>query len=273
MRKEQLLKNKDRYKLPGIVLIVLGAAFLAYFGIWATGKVIHWSFDMGVCLILGCGVLLTASGILLLRGGMVIWFKRHKAVRNVLLAVLALFLLSFGVVEGLVLHDAALNDSAVKADFVLIPGATVVQGRPSLVLRHRLDGAMAYINKNPGAIVIVSGGKGEGESFTEAEVMKKYLVQKGIDGKRIIEEGKATNTIENVAYTKQIIDGFKLGWEPKLVIVTNDFHMFRAMLLARAQGLDAYGISVPIHYSVAPICYCREYFSVLKLFLTGLHEE
>lgn len=272
--RRKLTSNKVFFhKLPGIVLIALGAVFLAYFGIWASGKVIHWSFDIGVRFILGCGVLLTATGILWLQGGVCRWLGRHRLAQGILLAAAALFLLSFVTIESLVLNDSSRNDSAVKADFILIPGATVVDDRPSLVLQHRLDGALAYIRANPKAIVIVSGGKGEGQAYSEAEVMKKYLVGRGIGGKRIIEEDRARDTIQNVEFTKQIMDGYTLGHKPKIMTVTNDFHMFRVMTLAKAKGLDAYGISVPIHYSVAPICYSKEYFSVLKLLVTGLRAE
>jgi uncharacterized SAM-binding protein YcdF (DUF218 family) len=265
-------KNKDRKTIPGLLLLILGAALLAYFGVWASGTVIHWSFDIGVFFILACGVLFSAFGLLLMQGGIVRWFRKHRLVKWVCIAAASLFFLSFAVVECMILGDAGLNDSKVKADFVLIPGASVVGDRPSLVLQHRLDAAIPYIRKNPQAIVIVSGSLDAGEALTEAEVMKRYLVGKGINAKKIVKEEKATDTVGNVAYSKKIIDSYNIN-DPKVMIVTNDYHMFRAMLLAKSQGLDAYGITRKIHWSVAPICYCREYFSVMKLFLTGLKAD
>lgn len=273
MRQNKRLNMSAWRKAAGIALLAPGVVLLAYIGVWATGTVIHWSFDVGILFLLVSGVLLAASGILLLRGGKLPWLRRHRAFRKALLAVLAVFLLSFLFVESLVISASSRNDGATGADFVLIPGATVVEDRPSLVLRHRLDGAIPYIRAHPGATVIVSGARGEGEAFSEAEVMKKYLTDRGIAAKRIAEEDRATDTIENVAYAKRIMDGLKPGAEYTLMIVTNDFHMYRALLLARAQGLNARGISVPIHWSVAPICYCREYFSVMKLFISGLRTE
>jgi uncharacterized SAM-binding protein YcdF (DUF218 family) len=265
-------EKSERKIVPGIALLVLGAVFLTYSMIWAAG-VIHWSFDMGMRFILFCGILLAAAGVLLIQGGIVRFFRRHKIFRILMLAAVSLFLLSFAAVECLIVSQAGRNDSGVRADFVLIPGATVVGDRPSLVLQHRLDAALPYIRANPGALVIVSGGRGAGESFTEAEVMKRYLVKNGISAQRIIKEEQATNTIGNVAYTEQIIDGYALGHKPKVMIVTNDYHMYRAMLLARNRDMDAYGITRAIHWSVAPICYCREYFSLVQLFLTGLRSE
>jgi uncharacterized SAM-binding protein YcdF (DUF218 family) len=266
-------KNTDRKMIPGIVLLILGALLLAYFGIWATDTFITWSFDIGVQFILACGVLLTAFGILLLHGGIVRWSRKHRTIRAVFIVAVSLFLLSFAFVQGLILGNAAQNDGKVRADFVLIPGANVVDDQPSLVLRHRLDEAIPYIRANPEAAVIVSGAVGDGSVYSEAEVMKRYLVSNGIDPTRIVREEKATNTIGNVAYSKEIIDGYRLDHAPKVMIVTNDYHMYRALLLAKHQGLDAYGITRAIHWKVAPICYCREYFSLVKLFLTGLRSE
>jgi uncharacterized SAM-binding protein YcdF (DUF218 family) len=264
--------KSDRKILSGVVLLALGALFLAYFGIWAAGAV-QWSFDIGVQFILACGVVSAAFGVLLLQGGIVRWLRKHKLVRGVSIAVLSLFLLSFVVIQCLIFSQAGRNDSEIHADFVLIPGATVVGDAPSLVLQHRLDAALPYIRANPGAIVIVSGAMGEGETYTEAEVMKQYLVESGISAQRIVMEEQATDTIGNIAYSEEIVESYALGHKPKVMIVTSDYHMFRAMLLARNQEMDAYGITRAVHWSVAPICYCREYFSIVKLFLTGFRAE
>lgn len=272
MRLGEKRKNPDRKTIPGMLSLLAGLLGLAYFVMWAAG-LFSWSFDAGVQFILACGVILTVFGILLLHGGIIRWSRRHRLARGAFIAAVSLFLISFAFIECLILGNAARNDSAVRADFVIIPGATVVEDRPSLVLKHRLDSALPYIRSNPQAVVIVSGAMGEGEVFTEAEIMKRYLVEKGVDEKRVVEEKRALNTIGNIAYSKEIIDGYGLGRAPKVMIVTNDYHMFRAILLAGNQGLDAYGITRAIHWTVAPICYCREYFSVVKLLLTGLRSE
>jgi uncharacterized SAM-binding protein YcdF (DUF218 family) len=271
MRKKGNGGAKSRI-LAGIALIVPGALCLAYIGIWAAG-VIHWSFDTGLRFILACGILLPTAGIMLIQGCLARWLARHSLAGRILAAALSLFLLSFVVLESLIIGCAARNDSDVRADFVIIPGATVVEDRPSLVLKRRLDTALPYIRANPETVVIVSGAMGDGETFAEAEIMKRYLVEKGVDAKRVVEETKAVNTIGNIRHSKEIIDGYGLGRTPKVMIVTNDYHMFRTLLLARSHGLEAYGISRKIHWTVAPICYCREYFSLVKLLLTGLRSE
>ncbi len=260
-------------KAIGILLIALGAVLLLYVLVWATDTVIHWSFDIGVCFLLACGIFSTAFGVLLAKGLALPWLCRHKVVRAVFLSALFLFLFTFAAVESLVIYGASLHQSNQPADYLLVPGASVVDGRPSLILKHRLDGAMSWLHANPGATVIVSGGQGAAETTTEASVMKQYLVQNGIEENRIIEENQSANTIENVAFSKKMMDKLSPGSKYTVMVVTSDFHMFRALLLARAQGVDVRGISVPVHWSVMPICYSREYFSVMKLLLTGMHAE
>ncbi len=269
-------KNKGAAALAkaiGILLVVLGVALLLYVLVWATGTVIHWSFDIGVCFLLACGIFSTAFGVLLAKGLALPWLRRHRVVRAIFLSALSLFILTFVAVESLVLVGASLHQATLTADYLLVPGASVVEGRPSLILKHRLDGAIPWLQANPGATAIVSGGQGAADTTTEASVMKQYLVQNGVDQSHVIEENQSFNTIENVAYSKRIMDKHSSGSKYTVMVVTSDFHMFRALLLARMQGMDAYGISVPVHWSVKPICYSREYFSVMKLLLTGMHSE
>ncbi|ECC1499637.1 YdcF family protein [Listeria monocytogenes] len=125
-----------------------------------------------------------------------------------------------------------------NADTVLILGAKVNgdPAEPAEVLKERLDAAVTYLNENPTMQVVVSGGQGEDESASEASVMEEYLVNKGITRSRIKIEDKSRRTEENLKYSKE---KFNLG---KTVIVTSDYHMYRALMLAKRQGLDASGL-------------------------------
>ncbi|MBC1376612.1 YdcF family protein [Listeria farberi] len=121
---------------------------------------------------------------------------------------------------------------------VLILGAKINgnPASPSLVLQERLDAAVAYLNEYPKAKVIVSGGQGADESATEASIMEEYLVNEGIARNRIKQETKSKRTEENIKYSNATFD---LG---KTVIVTSDYHMYRALMLAKRQGIDATGL-------------------------------
>lgn len=133
-------------------------------------------------------------------------------------------------------------------------------------LRMRLDVAYEYANRNPQVIIIVSGGKGQGENTSEAEAMYKYLTQKGIDGSRIIKEEQSTNTDENMSYSAEFIE----NKEDKVAIVTSNFHIFRAKLLAKAKGLCNICAAASPSDSILLVNYMvREAIGVVKDFVVG----
>lgn len=145
------------------------------------------------------------------------------------------------------------------APTMLILGAQVKGDppRPSLVLKERLDTAIHYLASNPQTTVIVSGGQGANEPDSEANVMAEYLIASGIDAQRIIKEGSSTRTEENIAYSKKIKN------LDNMVIVTNDFHMYRAKLLAKRLGVkNVTGLTAPSKTSAKSKSYLREVFSL-----------
>ncbi|MDP4115661.1 MAG: YdcF family protein [Bacteroidota bacterium] len=249
----------------GQFLIIAGIMMVIYFIIWTTG-ILLWSFDIALVFILASGVCMIYSGIMLIKKNNIVFFIKNRVLKTATISLIIILTISFAVIECLVIFNALKNDGNVKADFVLIPGAEVVKGEPSRVLLHRLDKALEYIRKDSDAIVIVSGSIGLGDTLSEAEVMEKYLVTNGVDRKRIIKDNKALNSYQSVKCAKSIIDNINSKDNLKLMIITNGYHIFRMKTIAKATGIDAFGISVPIHYSVAPICYTREYFSILKIF-------
>ena len=144
-------------------------------------------------------------------------------------------------------------------------GAQVHKTRPSVVLQYRLDKAVEYLNDNPNTICIVSGGQGPDEPFSEGYGMSEYLKNKGIDESRIIIEDKSTSTKENIIYSRRFIeDGASVG------IVTNNFHMYRALKVAKKQGLEnASGIAAYSVWTFLPNNVLREVFGVIKYFIFG----
>ncbi|MGX7024052.1 YdcF family protein [Vagococcus hydrophili] len=114
-----------------------------------------------------------------------------------------------------------------------VKGKTKEDAYPSVVLRERLDTAAAYLEEYPEAVVIVCGGQGADEPDSEANVMKNYLIKQGIPKNKIIMEDTSTRTKENIlnAQKKQPLNN--------TVIVTSDFHVFRAKLLAKRLGIES----------------------------------
>ncbi|MEF9840800.1 MAG: YdcF family protein, partial [Lachnospiraceae bacterium] len=111
-------------------------------------------------------------------------------------------------------------------------------------------------------MAVVSGGRGKGEDITEALAMQNYLVACGIHESRILLEDASTNTKENLDFSSQFL---KLK-KDKIGIVSNNFHMYRALALAKKQGYKhVYGIAASCKPIIFPNYMVREFFAVLQL--------
>lgn len=106
----------------------------------------------------------------------------------------------FMLIVGGMIYTSAHDDPEEGADVLIVLGCAVHGERVSLTLSYRLDRAIEYLNANPNTVAIVSGGQGQGESISEAEAMRRYMVNRGIANERIIMEDKSTSTEENFAF-------------------------------------------------------------------------
>lgn len=158
------------------------------------------------------------------------------------------------------------SKTAAEADYVIILGAKVNGTRPSLSLKARLDTAVVYLNRYPDAQVIVSGGQGADEGISEAECMYNYLVEAGISKERIIQENRSASTVENLRFSAGLFD----IRENSVVIITNDFHVFRSVQIAEKMGYgQVSGQAAPSLWYLVPTNYTREFLAVVKDFLNG----
>ena len=188
-----------------------------------------------------------------------LWGRLKKQVKIIFFALLGICVTLVLAFE--VCLFSKFNETAPDGlDYLLVLGAQVYEDRPSVVLKYRLDAAIAYLEKNPDTLVIVSGGKGSYEPFSEAEGMADYLIKNGIDKDRIILENQSMTTLQNIRFSKEYIE------EGKTVgIVTNNFHMFRALQIAHEQGLSqAVGLSAPSTIVYLPNNCFREFFGEVK---------
>lgn len=186
-------------------------------------------------------------------------------VKKVLLPLLLAGVACFAVLETLIIVNAAQKDRE-PADYILILGAGLRGDQPSLTLVERLDTAIECDN---GEIFVVSGGQGWNETIPEAEAMAKYLEEHGIPAERIIQEDRSTSTMENLRFSKPLIeaDSGKPVSELHIKIISSDFHAFRAKMLAKRAGytqVTASGAETPA--MVAPSSYIREVFALVKSF-------
>ncbi|WP_203362386.1 YdcF family protein [Bacillus sp. REN10] len=150
-----------------------------------------------------------------------------------------------------------------NAAHLLVLGAKVNGTEMSLSLQYRVNTALDYLKKNPQSKVIVSGGQGPGEEITEAEAMKRFFIENGIPKDKILVEDESTSTYENIIFSKK---KFKIK---EAVIVTSDFHLYRAKKLAEQQGLKAYTLAAPTPEITKVQAYIREFAAITKMFLTG----
>ena len=166
-----------------------------------------------------------------------------EIVKKALLLLLAAGLLLFAVVEGLLLSKGHQENDALPADAVIVLGAGVNGETPSLILRSRVNRAADYLRTHPETPAILSGGQGAGEDISEAECMRRELVKRGIPESQLYLEEESTSTAENFACSKKLLP--ELGLDPKtatLAVITNDFHCFRAHLIAQRAGLSTFDI-------------------------------
>lgn len=185
--------------------------------------------------------------------------------KKVLLPLAAAGLAVFLVLEGLIIAGAAKQDRE-PADYLLVLGAGLRGDEMSLTLQNRMDTALAY---ESGETIVVSGGQGHNELIPEAEAMGDYLVEQGIPESRIIREERSTSTMENLLYSKELIekDSGKPITELRIRIVSSDFHAFRIRMLAKRAGygeIGCCGAETPAW--TVPSSYIREAAALVKSF-------
>jgi uncharacterized SAM-binding protein YcdF (DUF218 family) len=155
-----------------------------------------------------------------------------------------------------------------REDAVIVLGAGIRGETITGVLQYRLQRAVFYWQKNPDALIVVSGGQGPGESITEAEAMERYLLLRGIPPGQIVKEGNSTSTYENFLFSKKILDS-RLDKDYRVVFITNGFHIYRGEKMAQAAGLVPTHLHTGIQWYLTLTAYIREFAAVLKLWVFG----
>ena len=177
------------------------------------------------------------------------------AVLAVLAAVISVFMVN------------AANSSPSGSSTVIVLGCKVKGEVPSLMLGQRITAAYRYLEANPDAVCIASGGQGADELISEAECIKRVLVEKGIPEERIILEDKSTSTDENIRFSIEKMTEY--GISGSVTIVTNEFHQLRARMIADKYGLETYSVSARTARYLLPTYWLREWFGVVYQFLFG----
>ena len=119
---------------------------------------------------------------------------------------------------------------------IVVLGAAQYDGRPSPQLQARLDHALELWNLNLASYIVVTGGKQEGDRFTEAAASRKFLESSGVASDLIFEENSGTTTYASLFAVSQVVRDLEID---RVLIVSDPFHLLRAKLIANEVGLDA----------------------------------
>lgn len=172
---------------------------------------------------------------------------------------------SFLLVEGFVINGM-LQKGEPELEYIIILGAGVSGEQPSRVLNERIKTAANYLEENPTTIVILSGGQGEGENISEAEAMRRALLNLGIDESRMMLENQSVNTQQNIEFSFRMMD----NQDARVGIVTSNFHVFRAVSIVKKQGhSNIVGIAASVDLGIVPHYMLRECFAIIKEKLVG----
>lgn len=183
--------------------------------------------------------------------------------------VFVLWLVSVAVVEGFIVSGARTDAQAMQADCVFVLGGGIRGDQPTETLRNRLAVALDVMEQNPDAQIIVCGGQGDDEDYTEASVMYNWMVSHGGDAERITMESQSRNTIQNIENAVEICG--KNGWSTDHVAaLSSGFHLFRTRHIMEQCGLQPAAIAAPSGNPAMHVLFCiREYFSICKLVFQG----
>jgi len=200
---------------------------------------------------------------------------------SIIIFIFLFFFVQYFIIKEYINDRKAVNENK-KVDYVIILGARVKGEKPAKSLMERIKAATEYLKENPEVKVIATGGKGKNEGIAEGVAIKRELLKNGISEDRIILEDKSKNTVENFRFSLEKIRNSENGKNKnsenngnrkiKVLIVTNDYHIFRSKNIARKVGFDnkdyeIYGLPAKTPLISIPQSYFREFLSNVNYFL------
>lgn len=243
------------------ILIILSTIFFSYFILLALViGVDNFSFIWLIASIFIIGVVIARRYI--------DKYQIHIpfSIKITIYSIVILGILIFIIVLGLIVSGMK-SQPDKNLDYIIILGAKVNGTKPSGALERRIDRAYEYLIQNPNTKAILSGGQGEGEDISEGQCMYNVLIEKGIRNDRLIIEDKSTSTQENIQFSLDLIrnnNDYTYG------IVTNNFHVYRAVAIARKMGYEMQGIPATNDIYTFTNYMVREFFAIIKYKISGL---
>ena len=158
--------------------------------------------------------------------------RTHLRARVIGAAVVVAILAWIAMVVAVIVVGA--RDQAAPANAIVVLGAAQYEGHPSPVLRARLDHALELYQRSLAPLVIVTGGTGAGDTTSEAQVGRRFLLEHGVPDSAIVMETRGLTTSQSVHAVAAIVSALP---GRRVILVSDPFHMLRLSILARALGL------------------------------------
>lgn len=188
-----------------------------------------------------------------------------------IISVVILFVL-FIIVEAHILSDHK-GDSEIPPDVntLIVLGCGIRGETPSLMLQYRLETALDWMRLHPESKAVLCGGQGPDEDIAEAECMRRWLVEHGIENERLLLESESESTRENIENAIYILKQLYPDTR-EVVVVSTGFHLFRSKKLCHFTGCKAYGLAgkLPEIPLFSLNYYCREFASVLFMYASEI---
>lgn len=205
------------------------------------------------------------------RGLSVLWKKAAKPFRITVLCVIgAGFAVS--VFNLFFILNPKKADGSENIQYVILLGGGITKDKKlTAAVQSRVDSAYEYLTAQKNAVAVVTGGRGSFAPCPESVVLKEALIEKGIDEKRILEEDKARDTIENFLFSAHLLAEYSNTdieniLSSPVAVVTNNFHLARAERIAKRMGFtDVYGVGAGLPSLFVLNAYGREICSYIKL--------
>lgn len=140
------------------------------------------------------------------------------------------------------IEQQSMRDEARQADLILVLGAAEYRGRPSPVLRARLDHALELYRRGIAPRIMTTGGAGGDPVFTEGGVGRSYLIGHGVPSEAIVVENESESTVESLAMAGEIMQRMGLH---SVVVVSDGYHIYRVKKMLENRGLAVYGSPRP----------------------------
>ncbi|VDG20326.1 integral membrane protein [Lactobacillus plantarum JDM1] [Lactiplantibacillus mudanjiangensis] len=258
------------------------------------------SVALFVLILMVIGTIFVLQAFLLLWNGWLMWRRESHTIANMLTLFLGIAILVLPILAGilsshvpttvryvmtvfpnLVIFYVAFwfynyltmlvlyqfNRPRYRQDYIIVLGAGLLNGdQVSPLLAQRIQRGLQFYQQQQrktghAAIMIFSGGQGGDETIPEGQAMLAYAIQHGLPATNGWAETKSTTTLENMQFSKRLIDQGSIA-QPRVIFVTNNYHSFRAGRFAKQAGLNADGIGARTAHFFLPDAIIREYIAI-----------